>query len=57
MDDVDRRRPDRDGDGSRELGLLCGPAEPEGDSDRGEVGAIGSRLLVLEAGDRALGCV
>lgn len=47
MDDVERRLLDLDGDVSRELGLL----REWGDSDRGEVGACGSRLVVEVAGD------
>lgn len=59
IEEVDRRRPDLDGEGSRELGLLCGcrPTESNGDSDRGVDGARGSRLVVVEAGDRDLGWV
>jgi hypothetical protein len=47
MDDVERRLLDLDGDASREPGLL----REWGESDRGEVAAMASRLVVEVAGD------
>lgn len=47
MEDVERRLLDRDGDASRELGLL----REWGDRERGEVGATGSRLVAEVTGD------
>ena len=45
---------DREGDASRELGLLreCEPTEATGDRERGVLGACGSRLVAEVAGER-----
>ena len=58
MDDVDKRRTDLAGEGSREPGLLRGRRpECNGDRDRAGEGPRASRLVIVGAGDRMLGCV
>jgi hypothetical protein len=52
IEEVDCRRADLEGDESRELGLLCGRSrEPKGESDLGVMGAVGSKLCDIDAGD------
>lgn len=48
MDDVDCRRLDRDGDGSRELGLLWGCSAMGSNGDKDRPGVDGARLLEAE---------
>lgn len=49
---MERRRFDREGEGSRELGLLREPIDPTGDKDRGVAGARGPREAAEVAGER-----
>lgn len=57
MDDVDCRRLDRAGEGSRELGLLRDWLKPTGSNgDRDRPGVEGAKLLAAD-GDRGRGAV